>query len=78
MKNKQRCPYETKDDVADIQCEVIMPCEKRGMPSKSERQTADLMQAVITTFERIIIPHQYKNSRIQVFVNILEADGGEL
>lgn len=76
VKTKQRSSYDDNDGTVDIQCEVVMPCEKRVASLKNDRQTADLALAVITTFERIIVSHLYRNSSIHIFVNVLETDGG--
>lgn len=75
-KTKQRYSYDEADTAVEMNCEVIMPCEKRAAATKNDRQLEDLTQAVISTFERIIVAHLYKNSAINIFVNVLESDGG--
>ncbi|GBE59621.1 exosome complex exonuclease [Babesia ovata] len=74
-RNKQRSQLETSDSPVEIQCEVVMPCEKRATGNKMDHQSADIAQTVIATFERIVLSHFYKNSVIHIFVNVLENDG---
>ncbi|GIX66006.1 uncharacterized protein BcabD6B2_54420 [Babesia caballi] len=75
-RNKQRPTADAANAGVEIQCEVVMPSEKRATGNKMNHQTSNIAQAVITTFERIIVAHLYKNSTIHIFVNVLEADGG--
>ncbi|CDR95175.1 Exosome complex component SKI6 [Babesia bigemina] len=75
-RNKQRSQLETSDSPVEIQCEVVMPCEKRVIGNKMDHQSADIAQTVIATFERVVVSHFYKNSVIHIFVNVLENDGG--
>ncbi|GFE53793.1 exosome complex exonuclease [Babesia ovis] len=75
-RSKQREGFETADSAVEIQCEVVMPCEKRAAGNKNNQQTVDIAQAITSTFERNIVSHLYKNSTIHIYVNVLEADGG--
>lgn len=68
-------------DGAVILCEATVTAfagERRKNIQKKSRQTSDIQQAVLCTAQSLVQCHQYPASQIQIYVDVLHHDGGEI
>ncbi|ORM39774.1 Exosome complex component RRP41 -like protein [Babesia sp. Xinjiang] len=77
-KAKQREGSDYTESAVEIQCEVVLPGEKRFTGNKVNYETTYMAYVVRSTIERVILSQLYEDAAINVFVNVLEADGGVL
>lgn len=68
-------------DRCKISCEystATFSTMERKFRSKGDRKSAEVEEMIARTFQEAIMTHLYPRSEVSIFVQILQADGGEM